>query len=133
MKRKWAVVILFIVYSIFIIWYTILSREPGPSKADLRLLWAYREIITGHPHGKEDAVQNVSNILFFIPFGLLFPNKKWQTVLLTSFAFSTAIEVIQYIGGFGLCELDDVICNTAGAVIGYWIWQVVKKNKKGNR
>lgn len=130
MKQKWAVVILFIAYSVFIVWYTVLSREPGLRNADLRLFWAYRELFAGDPHGKKDVIQNVSNILFFIPFGLLFPKKKWQIVLLTSFAFSGSIEVIQYLGGFGLCELDDVICNTFGAMIGYWLWQCIKRIKR---
>ena len=121
--------ILFIAYCVFIVWYTILSRRPGPSKADFRLFWAYREFYTGDPHWKADVIQNLSNILFFVPFGLLFPVKKWRTMLLTSLMFSIVIEAIQYFGGFGLCELDDVICNSLGAVIGYWIWQGVMKIK----
>lgn len=126
---KWATTILFIAYCVFIVWYTIFSRESAPCKADFRLFWAYRELIAGDPHGKADVIQNLSNILFFVPFGLLFPQKKWWTVLITSLVFSTVIEAIQYIGGFGLCELDDVICNTLGALIGYWIWQSVTKIK----
>lgn len=118
---KWATTILFIAYCAFIVWYTILSRTPGTSKADFRLFWAYRELITGDPHWKADVIQNLSNILFFVPFGMLFPIMKWRTVLFTSLMFSTVIEAIQYIGGFGLCELDDVICNTVGALVGYWI------------
>lgn len=89
-------------------------------------------MLSGNPHWKEDVIQNVSNILFFVPFGLFFPLKKWKTVLLTSLVFSVAIEGIQYVGGFGLCELDDVICNTVGAMIGYWIWQSAK-GIKGTR
>ena len=126
---KWATTILFVVYCVFIVWYTILSRTPGPCKADFRLFWAYRELFAGDPHWKADVTQNLSNILFFVPFGLLFPVKKFRTVLLTSLAFSMLIEVIQYIGGFGLCEIDDVICNTLGALIGYWIWQGAMKIK----
>lgn len=47
--------------------------------------------------------------------------------MITAVMFSTVIEVIQYIGGFGLAELDDVICNTLGAMIGFWIVMGLKK------
>lgn len=127
--RKWVNEILFIAYCVFIVWYTILSRASGPSKADFRLFWAYRELFASDPRWKADVIQNLSNILFFVPFGLLFPVKKWRTVLLTSLVFSLVIEAVQYIGGFGLCELDDVICNTLGAMIGYWILKGVMKIK----
>ena len=126
---KWAATILLIAYCIFIVWYTVLSREPSTSKADLRLFWAYRELFLNDPHWKADVIQNLSNILFFVPFGLLFPVKNWRTVLVISLVFAIVIEAIQYIGGFGLCELDDVVCNTLGALIGYWIWQGVMKIK----
>ena len=126
MKRlRW---VLFVVYCLFIVWYTVLSRQPSEHhQVEWRLLWSYREMFTGNPNWKKDVVQNLQNILFFIPFGLLFPNKRWWAVLITAIIFSTLIEIIQYIGGFGLAELDDVICNTLGAMVGFWIWLGLKK------
>ena len=41
--------------------------------------------------------------------------------------FSATIEAAQYIFALGLCELDDVISNTLGAMVGYWIWIGLKK------
>ncbi len=72
-------------------------------------------------------LQNLQNILFFVPFGILFPAWKWKAVLISAFAFSVLIEAAQYVFGLGLCELDDVICNTLGAMIGYWMVIVLKK------
>ena len=119
--------LLFTAYCLLIVWYTIISRNSGTPKADLRLLWSYREMLTGDPNWKKDVHQNLQNIAFFIPFGALLPAKNWKTVLITAVMFSTVIEVIQYIGGFGLAELDDVICNTLGAMIGFWIVMGLKK------
>lgn len=40
--------------------------------------------------------------------------------------FSVCVETIQYIGGYGLAEVDDVICNTLGAAIGFGLWKMIK-------
>lgn len=84
-------------------------------------------MLTGDPNWKKDVVQNLQNIAFFIPFGLLIPGKNWKTVFITAAVFSGLIEVVQYIGGYGLAELDDVICNTLGAMVGYLFWFGLKK------
>ena len=109
-------------------------------QADLRFMWAYREMLTGHPEWKEDVGYNVKNILFFIPFGLWFPkkamknsffkDKQWLTVLIAGMVFSVFIEITQYITCRGLCELDDVLCNGLGALIGFGLYYRIKKKCK---
>ena len=122
-KLRW---IMFFAFCGFIVWYTIISRNPGVPKADLRFMWSYQEMFQGDPNWKKDVLQNLQNIAFFIPFGVLFPVKKWKAVLITAIIFSAAIEIAQYFGGYGLAELDDVICNTLGAMIGFWIMLILK-------
>lgn len=125
-NRRLMQFVLFIIYSLFIIYYTLLSRKPSAShRLELRFMWAYREMLTGHPEWKEDVCYNIENILFFIPFGFLFPKKKWKSILLVGVLFSIFIEITQYIACLGLCELDDVICNGLGALIGHWLYVVV--------
>lgn len=84
-------------------------------------------MLVGYKYWKEDVVQNLQNIIFFIPFGLFCPFKNWKTVLFTAIVFSALIEVVQYIGGFGLAELDDVICNTLGALLGFGLMSFLKR------
>jgi glycopeptide antibiotics resistance protein len=43
--------------------------------------------------------------------------------------FSIGIELIQFIWMLGWCEIDDVICNTLGAVLGFLVWQWLDKIK----
>lgn len=43
---------------------------------------------------------------------------------------SVAIEVLQFFTQRGLCELDDVIHNTLGVVIGYGVYKVISKVKR---
>lgn len=85
-------------------------------------------MFTGDPNWKKDVIQNLQNIIFFIPFGVLVPRKNWKIVLITAIIFSTVIEIVQYIGGYGLAELDDVICNTLGAMVGFEIMRVMRKS-----
>lgn len=83
-------------------------------------------MFAGDANWKKDVVQNLQNIAFFIPFGFFMPVKKCWIVLATAVMFSTLIELVQFIGGYGLAELDDVICNSLGAVIGFGIMRMVR-------
>lgn len=128
MKLKRIAIVLFVTYCLFILWYTLFTRTANLSRsADLRFMWAYQEMIVGDANWKEDVLQNLLNILFFVPFGVLFPLKKWNVVLVASCVFSVMIESAQYFFMLGLCELDDVICNTLGAMIGFWIVVIISK------
>ncbi len=90
------------------------------------LLWSYRAWIAGESYGKTESIQNINNILVFIPFGLFFPGKGWQWLLLTVVLFSVGIEATQYVFNLGWCEIDDVICNALGAVIGFGVCKWIK-------
>ena len=72
------------------------------------------------------------NILLFVPFGVLFPmvSKRFNDPIITVAAgclFSGTIEIMQYITGRGLTEVDDVITNTIGAAVG----KAIKKAESG--
>lgn len=68
----------------------------------------------------------ILNIAMFVPFGFLLPlwSEKLQSfwrVLTISFLFTLFIEGVQYFTGLGIFEVDDLINNTLGALIGYGI------------
>lgn len=127
---------LFIAYTVFIVWYTLLKREPRGLERVFKpeLFWAIRWwIINPTIESKKEAVQYIQNILFFIPYGLLFPRKdNWKRVFVTALVLSISIELSQFIFNLGWCEVDDVISNTLGAMIGYWILWKVSKRKVEN-
>ena len=71
----------------------------------------------------------ILNILLFVPFGILLPlyNKKINKlfkVVPIGFITSLLIEIIQYNTKFGIFEIDDVINNTFGVLIGYGLYKV---------
>ena len=115
-------------YCGFLLWLTILSRQPraGERVVKWELFWAYRAWIAGESFGRTESIQNINNILVFIPFGAFFPGKQWRWLLTTAVFFCTSIEVVQYCFNLGLCEIDDVICNVLGAAIGFGLWKTIK-------
>lgn len=70
--------------------------------------------------------QLILNILMFLPLGILLPliNPKFQRLKNTmtiALALTIFIELVQLISGRGVFELDDMVNNFLGALIGYGI------------
>lgn len=74
----------------------------------------------------------IENIVLFMPFGLMLPCiwKKyevlWKTVLF-GFTFSLLIEVSQLFNG-RVPDIDDLLMNTLGALIGWVIFRLLKEH-----
>ncbi|SPC40115.1 VanZ family protein [Latilactobacillus fuchuensis] len=75
------------------------------------------------------------NILWFIPFGWLKsglakkPHSAFK-VICQGALLSLGIESAQFILGTGLADIDDLIFNTIGAIIGVILYQSVNRLKK---
>lgn len=66
----------------------------------------------------------IFNIALFIPLGYLLSDllcRNWLSVFL-ALLISLSVETLQYLTGRGQFDVDDLICNTAGAVIGLLLW-----------
>lgn len=73
------------------------------------------------------------NILIFIPYGILLPEifpkyRKMTKVFLLSFVTSFFVEFIQFFIGRSV-DIDDLILNVFGSIIGYLIWKKVLRYK----
>ena len=70
------------------------------------------------------------NILMFIPLGLYFADlmKKFRFWKVLGYIIGTSlgIEVMQYIFKRGASDIDDLLLNTAGGLIGIFIYLVFK-------
>lgn len=71
-------------------------------------------------------LQNVGgNILLFIPVGFLLAaikdRRELGKILLFTLMISAIFECIQLITGYGTCDIDDLLLNTTGGLIGYAI------------
>lgn len=69
------------------------------------------------------------NILLFVPFGvylqIFFVKQKIWKGILTGAGVSVALEIIQLIFGLGATDIDDVILNTVGAIVGILAYKVL--------
>ncbi|WP_436666904.1 VanZ family protein [Latilactobacillus sakei] len=68
------------------------------------------------------------NILWFVPFGWLrgsLTDRKgtWLLTIIEGALFSFGIETAQFILGTGMADIDDLIFNTLGAIIGVTLYK----------
>lgn len=71
------------------------------------------------------------NILLFIPMGIflkLFRIKKLIFVLIICFCVSLSIEFVQTVLSARIFDIDDIICNVTGAILGYELIKIYRKN-----
>ncbi len=113
--KRWNSLFL-IIYIVAIAYLTLMFRECDEGRINFQIFWSYKNIIAN----SEARADILKNIWLFIPLGAilykLYPNK---VVLLIPVMISILIEIIQYTTGTGLCELDDMISNGLGGMIGY--------------
>ena len=75
------------------------------------------------------AVRNlVGNLLMFLPLGIYLPIiwakcRKLITTLLVSLTILIGIELIQFVTLLGSLDIDDLILNLSGILIGYGLWK----------
>ena len=94
---------------------------------ELLPFWSYASI----HEGRENLIaENIMNVAVFIPLGLLFAlaceKFTWKHVAICGMAVSVSIEVMQYIFKRGFSEVDDVIHNSLGCMIGFGLYQLIK-------
>lgn len=73
----------------------------------------------------------IGNICVFVPFGWFLPVlfekcRKWFSVLLFSLELSLAVEVVQLITKVGCFDVDDLLLNTMGGIMGYLMYKLTK-------
>jgi glycopeptide antibiotics resistance protein len=73
----------------------------------------------------------IANVIAFIPFGVMlgvnFKQVVWRYKLAVIFAFSVAVEIIQYCLAIGATDITDVIMNTIGGSLGLAFYSAISK------
>lgn len=125
---RYSYILALIEYVVLIFLSTVFCRTTRAVREyDWHPLWSYQVVENGW---SELLAQNLMNVLVFVPIGILmglaFNNTKWWIVLLVGLILSVGIEATQYVFMKGFSEVDDVIHNTFGAVIGYGFFKGVR-------
>ncbi|MBL4936974.1 VanZ family protein [Clostridium sp. YIM B02515] len=103
---------------------TITQKLSGINYIPLTTIFPYLE---GKP-SVNIAIRNLlGNILAFSPFGYMLPLlfkriNKIKSIFFVSFALSLVFEAIQLIFNMGSCDIDDLILNVSGAILGFGVF-----------
>lgn len=129
-KRLLLTILLFVVY-LFVLIKLIILKYPVdftvttsffsfnsnfiPGKTIFRYL-------SGEPSWRIAVDNLLGNVLLFVPLGIFLPSLwrtiTWKGVLTVALGFSAALEISQLFV-IGTPDIDDVILNSLGAVLGY--------------
>lgn len=132
--------VLLLIVSVFAVLYTTLLSRSVHEDADAFSLIPFESYISVINGGNvENLRSNFMNVVLFYPsaliFALVLPKKcsrllRVVTVTVLFTILSCGIEYIQYIYALGKPEIDDVIHNTVGALVGAVVGVQIAKLKQ---
>ena len=140
---RYSATLLLVEYIFLLFCSTVFFRTTSElRKYDFHPLWSYRAI----EEGRADLLpENIMNVVVFIPIGLILGSRlrvkgsstserlrvgerssgmatksmKWLMVAIIGCGISVTIEALQFIFMRGFSEVDDVMHNTLGCILGY--------------
>lgn len=125
--------IVFVLYIFAVLYLTLIHRTSDHPQTIAPLFYELRLII--QTQDTWSIIDSVRNLLMLMPFGFMiaeiFPKlRSIIKIALIAFAFSVFIETMQLITARGTCQMDDVMNNTLGAVVGGCIQMKIQKHKR---
>lgn len=80
----------------------------------------------------------IGNVVCFMPLGFVLPilfSRKWGLFQIVSVSCFTSglIELLQLITKLGSCDVDDIIMNTLGGLLGYILFLICNRIYRGTR
>ena len=129
-KKGWrmSMGLLLLEYVLLVLSSTVIFRATRETACfDYIPFWSYDEII----YGRQDLlVGNFMNVVILIPVGILLgmasSKMTWLKATKIGCGLSVLIEMSQLVFRRGFSEVDDVIHNTIGCMIGYGVYSLVR-------
>lgn len=107
---------LLIAYIFFVVYITLLCRDPLESRQYIPAFESYRRFFADYESRREI----FNNILLFIPVGVLLRSiNSCSKAVLLLLIMPVGIEATQYFLTLGIMSIDDTLSNLSGGVIGY--------------
>ncbi len=141
-RGRWLTTGLFIIYGAVLFYLVFLSNAYGRNNQEILRyqninLVPFKTIINylnaWDVVNPSVVITNVyGNIAAFLPFGFLGPIvfqrlRRFLPLFIASFLLSFSIEMIQGLLGVGVVDVDDLILNIFGALIGYGLYVLLAK------
>ena len=116
--------LIFACYLLAVIFATNMRASGVYRQVNLHLFRAWRE--AWNDFSAKNWANVLLNIAMFGPMGFLLPLlgrmfRRWYVTLPLGFCVSAAIELVQLAFIRGVCDVDDLFCNTLGCAIGYFV------------
>ena len=114
---RYSATLLLIEYIFFLFCSTVIFRATGATRQyDFHPFWSYDR--------PDLLIENIMNVIVFIPVGMMLGSLlrvkgSWAIALLIGCSISLTIESLQFWFMKGFSELDDVMHNTLGCMMGY--------------
>lgn len=72
----------------------------------------------------------LGNVVAFMPFGALIRwvvdrKMRWFQAMGYTFMFSLCVELLQLVAKVGVFDVDDLILNTLGGLLGFWVYYLL--------
>ena len=141
-KRKYQIklgtLVLLILYFLVLVYVCFISEAYGRAELsdtyhynlipfkEIARFYIYRDVVGG----KAFVLNLFGNVIAFMPFGLFIPilfsrKRHLKSILRMTFLLSMGIEIIQLLTRTGSFDVDDLILNTLGGVLGYLLFVVL--------
>lgn len=76
----------------------------------------------------------VGNLTWFMPLGLLLPllrpSARWRQALLVGAGLSLLVEGYQFLFGTGAPDVDDLLLNALGTLLGYGLSRLIRRAQR---
>lgn len=143
-NHKAVMKLLFIIYMCVLVYVVFFAEAMGRTPQDgyvynltpLKEIKRFMKYIWDNDAlGRAARLNIFGNIIAFMPFGIYLPYTSesklgFISTFLYTFSLSLTIELVQLITKVGSCDVDDIILNTLGGVIGYILWFIYTKLRK---
>ncbi len=144
--RDRIVIVAFLLYLVALAYFLLLTEMMGRTQIkdthlnlelfkEIKRFWIFR-----HQLGFRTVFLNLfGNVLGFVPFGFIVPylfssaRNVFVVVFMTA-CLSAVMEMLQYLLKVGSLDVDDILLNTIGGLVGclfYYITRIIYKKRKG--
>ncbi len=130
--------VIFVIYLAFLVYFMFFADSLGRDITqegyaynltlfkEIRRFYIYREQVGM----KAFILNDIGNVVAFMPFGFFFPvimglRERPIVTVPVCFAFSLCLEVIQLLTRVGSFDVDDILLNTLGGILGLLIYRLV--------
>jgi glycopeptide antibiotics resistance protein len=89
--------------------------------------------LRGEPRWPAAVANLAGNTVLFVPVGFLVPlvyrKMTWRKSLAVGVAVGVAMEGMEWVFHVGVVDVDDVILNALGVMVGYWVFTVFERRR----